>query len=277
MTTSMSERAARVPKPTPAPGFERVHRYWDHHIGHWSAKILPGEYYVTSPTRRSPRCSARASRPASATKELAIGGMNHFMLPEDTSDGRSSWLDKATGLSTRYGSFAMESLINEPAEARRQSRAPRSETVRRRPHARVDDRRRRAQHRVRAPLARDGRPEDLGRGRGQHRAAPRDLHPGDRQGDGQAPAFDGEPRDRDARAGLPHQLSQEGGERHQRHRAVHEANAPWNRHTQDPGAHRRRLGARPPDPHGAALARSRRSRSSAPPATRTSRARRSSR
>jgi chemotaxis protein CheD len=39
--------------------------------------------------------------------------MNHFMLPEDNSGGKSSWLEGAGGLATRYGSFAMESLVNE--------------------------------------------------------------------------------------------------------------------------------------------------------------------
>ena len=39
--------------------------------------------------------------------------MNHFMLPEDKSVGPNSWLDPAVGLATRYGSYAMESLIND--------------------------------------------------------------------------------------------------------------------------------------------------------------------
>ena len=41
------------------------------------------------------------------------GGMNHFMLPEDGSPGKSSWIEGPGGLATRYGSYAMESLINE--------------------------------------------------------------------------------------------------------------------------------------------------------------------
>jgi chemotaxis protein CheD len=35
------------------------------------------------------------------------------MLPEDASTGPNSWLDPAAGLATRYGSYAMESLIND--------------------------------------------------------------------------------------------------------------------------------------------------------------------
>jgi chemotaxis protein CheD len=42
-----------------------------------------------------------------------VGGMNHFMLPEDGSSGKSSWTEGPEGLATRYGSYAMESLINE--------------------------------------------------------------------------------------------------------------------------------------------------------------------
>ncbi len=37
-----------------------------------------------------------------------VGGMNHFMLPKPKEAGTDSW-----GESTRYGSYAMESLINE--------------------------------------------------------------------------------------------------------------------------------------------------------------------
>jgi chemotaxis protein CheD len=44
---------------------------------------------------------------------INVGGMNHFMLPEDKSVGPNNWLDPAVGLATRYGSYAMESLIND--------------------------------------------------------------------------------------------------------------------------------------------------------------------
>ncbi len=107
LTTSTEPGAAQN------PGFEAIQRSWDPSHERWSAKILPGEYYVAlageAITTVLGSCIAACVR----DRELAIGGMNHFMLPEDLSEGRSNWLDKATGLSTRYGSFAMESLINE--------------------------------------------------------------------------------------------------------------------------------------------------------------------
>lgn len=39
--------------------------------------------------------------------------MNHFMLPEDQSSGKDAWSSGDGTPSTRYGAYAMESLINE--------------------------------------------------------------------------------------------------------------------------------------------------------------------
>lgn len=91
-------------------GFEHINRYWDKTHDCWAAKILPGEVYVTCEssevvvTTLGSCVSACVRDPG-----LGIGGMNHFMLPEVNSKGENSWLD----LATRYGSFAMEFLINE--------------------------------------------------------------------------------------------------------------------------------------------------------------------
>ncbi|MDE2306356.1 MAG: chemoreceptor glutamine deamidase CheD [Gammaproteobacteria bacterium] len=106
------ERAAPVPKAPAAPGFEKIQRFWDPRHGHWAAKILPGEFYVT----RSPEaistvlgsCIAACIRDPGS----GVGGMNHFMLPEDNSLGSDAWSRPDGTPSTRYGSYAMESLIN---------------------------------------------------------------------------------------------------------------------------------------------------------------------
>ncbi|MBS0418105.1 MAG: chemoreceptor glutamine deamidase CheD [Proteobacteria bacterium] len=100
-------------RPETLPGFKHIHRTWDRHNERWSARILPGEYFVTRndeiiQTVLGSCISACVRDPA-----LRIGGMNHFMLPEDITNGSSSWHDPTIGLSTRYGSFAMESLIND--------------------------------------------------------------------------------------------------------------------------------------------------------------------
>jgi chemotaxis protein CheD len=38
--------------------------------------------------------------------------MNHFMLPENAEGAGDRWMDSGIGLATRYGSHAMEQLIN---------------------------------------------------------------------------------------------------------------------------------------------------------------------
>jgi chemotaxis protein CheD len=100
------------PRRPTVTGFEDIACAWDTKLGHWCAKILPGEFYITRSkeviTTVLGSCISACIRDPVAD----VGGMNHFLLPEDTTQGRSSWLDADAGLATRYGSFAMESLIN---------------------------------------------------------------------------------------------------------------------------------------------------------------------
>jgi chemotaxis protein CheD len=107
-------RTAGSPKPPAVSGFDKIQRYWDPALDHWNAKILPGEYYVTrneeAITTVLGSCISACIRDPSAN----VGGMNHFMLPEDSGSAAGNrWLDPVAGLATRYGSHAMESLINE--------------------------------------------------------------------------------------------------------------------------------------------------------------------
>jgi chemotaxis protein CheD len=101
-----------VAKPDVSLGFAWQSRAWDPQLNCWAAKIQPGEFYITS--HHEAICTVLGSCISACIRDpqLRIGGMNHFMLPEDTTSGKSSWLDKATGLATRYGSYAMETLIN---------------------------------------------------------------------------------------------------------------------------------------------------------------------
>ncbi|MGA2187972.1 MAG: chemoreceptor glutamine deamidase CheD [Steroidobacteraceae bacterium] len=99
--------------PAAARGFEHVKRYWDPGCERWSAKILPGEFFVTCSDEAITTVLGSCIAACIRDPVVRIGGMNHFMLPEDSSDGKSSWIDGPGGLATRYGSYAMESLINE--------------------------------------------------------------------------------------------------------------------------------------------------------------------
>jgi chemotaxis protein CheD len=104
---------AKSQLPAVAAGFEHVKRYWDPSCDRWSAKILPGEYFVTRSDEAITTVLGSCIAACIRDPGTRIGGMNHFMLPEDGSPGKSSWIEGPGGLATRYGSYAMESLINE--------------------------------------------------------------------------------------------------------------------------------------------------------------------
>ena len=102
-----------VPPPKPTlPGFEHVRRTWNNNYQSYSARILPGEYYVTRNDEGVHTTLGSCISACIRDKVLGIGGMNHFMLP--ATDAEVGNL-KASGQSsaTRYGNFAMEHLINE--------------------------------------------------------------------------------------------------------------------------------------------------------------------
>jgi chemotaxis protein CheD len=103
----------RSAKPPVLQGFEHIRRFWNPRIGTWTAKILPGEYFVTHCDEVVTTVLGSCISVCMRDPALGVGGMNHFMLPEDRSTGASSWLQGPGGLATRYGSYAMESLINE--------------------------------------------------------------------------------------------------------------------------------------------------------------------
>jgi chemotaxis protein CheD len=106
------QRIATVPRPACVPGFEAVQRYWDPAIERWTAKILPGEYYVTRSQEAVSTVLGSCIAACVRDTSLQVGGMNHFMLPEDGAGGSGSWNAADGGASTRYGTYAMESLIN---------------------------------------------------------------------------------------------------------------------------------------------------------------------
>jgi chemotaxis protein CheD len=90
--------------------FKHVNRYWDRIHNTWVAKILPGEFYVTIQDNEAISTTLGSCVSACIRdKVLGIGGMNHFMLPQQGKHGPNSWTDFAT----RYGSYAMEHLIND--------------------------------------------------------------------------------------------------------------------------------------------------------------------
>lgn len=93
------------------PGFEQVNRYWDPHLKRVAVKILPGQFYVT--VQGEAVVTVLGSCVSACIRDAAngVGGMNHFMLPEPAPGEREAWTATA-GRAARYGSDAMEQLIN---------------------------------------------------------------------------------------------------------------------------------------------------------------------
>lgn len=75
-------------------------------------RIQPGEYAVTGDDETLVTVLGSCISACIRDPVAKVGGMNHFMLPEDGGGG-DRWLDPKVGLATRYGSHAMERLINE--------------------------------------------------------------------------------------------------------------------------------------------------------------------
>ncbi|HEX5806792.1 MAG TPA: chemoreceptor glutamine deamidase CheD [Macromonas sp.] len=76
--------------------------FHDQHFKYNAAKVLPGEYFVAQEDLVVQTVLGSCIAACIWDSRLRIGGMNHFMLPEGGGD-----------TSGRYGSYAMELLINE--------------------------------------------------------------------------------------------------------------------------------------------------------------------
>lgn len=87
--------------------------YFDHHFQFNTAKVLPGEYFVSNQNVMINTVLGSCIAACIWDSRAGLGGMNHFMLPDSD----------ASDVSGRYGSYAMELLINEmmKAGARRES------------------------------------------------------------------------------------------------------------------------------------------------------------
>lgn len=94
----VNELKAQPRKPGEASFF-----YADHHFQYDAVKVLPGEYFVSNEDLVIMTVLGSCIAACIWDNKSRIGGMNHFMLPDG--DGMDS--------SGRYGSYAMEILINE--------------------------------------------------------------------------------------------------------------------------------------------------------------------
>ena len=98
-----TERLTRLKARTPKPG-EASFFFYDAHFQSEAVKVLPGEYFVFNEDVLIMTTLGSCIAVCLWDRNSRIGGMNHFMLPDNGGGGMDNG---------RYGSFAMELLINE--------------------------------------------------------------------------------------------------------------------------------------------------------------------
>jgi chemotaxis protein CheD len=99
-SAARSPRLERLRGAPRAPG-EASFFFWDANFKNDAVKVLPGEFFVSDEDMLIVTTLGSCIAACLWDRERRIGGMNHFMLPEGQGD------------SGRYGSYAMELLINE--------------------------------------------------------------------------------------------------------------------------------------------------------------------
>jgi chemotaxis protein CheD len=99
-TPATGSRLERLKAQPRKPG-EASFFFFDAHFKNDAVKILPGEYFVHDEDMLIMTTLGSCIAACIYDRNARVGGMNHFMLPEGAGD------------SGRYGSYAMELLINE--------------------------------------------------------------------------------------------------------------------------------------------------------------------
>ncbi len=98
--TARLQRLRSLPRAQGQAGFF----FFDAHFRNDAVKVLPGEYFVHDEDILITTTLGSCIAACLWDRHRRIGGMNHFMLPEGIAGG---------GDAGRYGSYAMELLINE--------------------------------------------------------------------------------------------------------------------------------------------------------------------
>lgn len=96
-----------------SPAHFATNFYFDRNFDCEAAKILPGEYYFTNKDMLIVTVLGSCVAACIRDKVTGIGGMNHFMLPDTGTDSP----DNPVSASMRYGTYAMEILINDLLKA----------------------------------------------------------------------------------------------------------------------------------------------------------------
>jgi len=90
-----------------AHDFSQPPSYYDSRFGRDAVKILPGQYYVTAADKLIVTVLGSCVAVCLYDPITEVGGMNHFMLPNNKQ------IDKMSFEANRYGVHAMEVLLND--------------------------------------------------------------------------------------------------------------------------------------------------------------------
>jgi chemotaxis protein CheD len=103
-SSTPAQRASRLEalRSAPRKPGEASFFFYDAFFKSDAVKVLPGEYFVHNEDITIMTTLGSCIAACLWDRNARVGGMNHFMLP-----------DGAAGSGGRYGSYAMELLINE--------------------------------------------------------------------------------------------------------------------------------------------------------------------
>ncbi len=107
-----ADAAAAAAAQTGADPFAHIQRRFDARINATVAILHPGDYCIADAGELLGTVLGSCVSACIRDVRLQIGGMNHFMLPSNQSDGAAAWSNSAW-VETRFGNVAMERLINE--------------------------------------------------------------------------------------------------------------------------------------------------------------------
>jgi chemotaxis protein CheD len=110
--TALPNHVLQRKQPPLSHEFEHVNRYWDKMHEVWAAKILPGEFYVSTHGEMISTVLGSCISVCIRDKKKGIGGMNHFMLPQNNEFSSENWGNNPATSASRYGNWAMEYMIN---------------------------------------------------------------------------------------------------------------------------------------------------------------------
>ncbi|MEM6708456.1 MAG: chemoreceptor glutamine deamidase CheD [Pseudomonadota bacterium] len=89
----------------------QAHFFVDKKSGQRIAKVLPGDFYVTTEDTAIATVLGSCISACMRDPDAGVGGINHFMLPSGTEARAENWGSGSSAMN-RFGNFAMEALVN---------------------------------------------------------------------------------------------------------------------------------------------------------------------